>query len=63
MEQVDIMEALVNAIDEKIFKEWKHEGYIGGFNSAEINFEIDGQEYELVIHEVQDGEHWSEKGR
>ena len=52
MKQVDIMEMIVNAIEKKIFNEWKHEGFIGGFTSAEINFEVDGQEYELVIHEV-----------
>lgn len=63
MKQVDIMEALVNAIDKTIFNEWKHEGFIGGFTSEDINFEVDGQEYVLKIHEVQSGEHWSEKGR
>lgn len=61
MKQVDIMEALVNAIDEKIFKEWKHEGFIGGCSSEHIDVEIDGKEYVLRIDEVKDGEHWVEK--
>jgi hypothetical protein len=62
MKTVDIMEMLTNAIDKTIFRDWKHEGFIGGFTSEDINFEVDGKEYVLKIHEVKDGEHWSEKG-
>lgn len=61
MKQVDIMEAVVNAIEEKIFKEWKHEGFICGWSSEHINFEVDDKEYVLRIDEVQEGEHWCEK--
>lgn len=58
MKTIDIMECLVNNIEEKIIKEWKHEGFIGGFSSEHINFEIDGKEYVLHIREVKDEEHW-----
>ena len=61
MKTDDILESFVSAIEEKIFKEWKHEGFIGGWSSEHINFEIDGKEYVLRIREVKDGEHWSEK--
>lgn len=61
MKTVDIMECFVSAIEEKIIKEWRHEGFIGGWNSEQINFEIDGKEYILRIIEVKDGEHWCEK--
>lgn len=61
MKSVDIMEMLTNAIDKTIFGDWKHEGFIGGFTSEHINFEIDGREYVLKLSEVKDGEHWSEK--
>lgn len=61
MKSVDIMEMLTNAIDKTIFGEWKHEGFIGGFTSENINFEIDGKEYVLRISEVKDGDHWSTK--
>lgn len=61
MRTVDIMEMITNAIDKVIFGEWKHEGYIGGFTSEHINFEVDGREYVLKIAEVKDGEHWCEK--
>ena len=61
MKAVDIMEMLTNAIDKTIFGEWKHEGFIGGFTSEHIDFEVDGREYVLKISEVKDGEHWSEK--
>jgi hypothetical protein len=61
MKTVDIMETLTNAIDKTIFQDWKHEGFIGGFTSEHIDFEVDGREYVLRICEVKDGEHWSEK--
>lgn len=61
MKSCDITEALVCAIEERIIKEWRHEGFIGGWNSQSVNFEIDGREYALKLIEVHDGEHWSEK--
>lgn len=61
MKTVDIMEVLTNAIDETILQKWKHEGFIGGFTSEYIEFEVDGREYVLRICEVKDGEHWIEK--
>ncbi len=61
MKTVDIMEMLTTSIDKIIFGEWKHEGFIGGFTSERINFEIDGKEYVLRIDEVACTEHWSEK--
>lgn len=61
MKQADIMEAFVNAIEETIFKEWRHEGFLSGWSSEHINFEVDGREYVLRIHEVEDGEHWIDK--
>lgn len=61
MKNVDIMEAFVSAIEEKIFQEWRHEGFIGGWSSEHINFEIDGKEYVLRIREMREGEHWSER--
>ena len=60
MKEVDIMEMLVNAIEQKLFKEWKHDGLIEGFSSEHINFDVDGKEYVLLIREICDGEHFSE---
>lgn len=60
MKNVDITEAITNAIEEKIFKEWKHEGFIGGFSSQHINFEIDNREYVLVLHDVGAGHSFCE---
>lgn len=53
------MEALVESITQRIFEEWKHEGFMFGYSSAHINFEIDGKEYVLLIREIQSGEDWS----
>lgn len=61
MKTVDIMEVLTNTIDETILQKRKHEGFIGGFTSEYIDFEVDGKEYVLRICEVKDGEHWYEK--
>lgn len=60
MKEVDIMEMLTNAIEEKLFNEWKHEGFIGGFSGEHINFEVDNKEYVLLIREICDGEHFSQ---
>lgn len=60
MKTVDITEVFVTAIEEKIMKEWKHEGCILGWSSEHINFEIDGKEYTAKLKEVKNGSHWSE---
>ena len=56
MKNCDIVETFVTAVEEVIFKQWRHEGFIGGFTSDKANFEIDGKEYDLVLKEVADGE-------
>ena len=62
MKPVDITEVFVTAFEEKIIKEWRHEGFICGWSGSHVNFEIDGKEYMLTLDEIHDGEHWSEKG-
>ena len=56
----DIMEAIATDIEETIFKRWKHEGFIGGCSSEHVNVEIDGKEYVLVLHEVTEGQNFSQ---
>lgn len=51
MKQVDIMEVICSSIENKIFEEWKHDGFIGGWNSESINFDIDGLDYVLTLKE------------
>lgn len=60
MKTGDIAEVFVTAIEEKIIKEWRHEGFIGGWSSEHVNFEIDGKEYVAHIREVKDCEHWAQ---
>lgn len=60
MKQSDIMETIATSIEDKFFKEWKHEGFIGGCSSEHVNFEVDEKEYVLLIREIGDGEHYSE---
>ena len=62
MKSCDVMETFVSAVENTIFKEWRHEGFIGGWSSEHANFVIDGKEYVLKLREVKDGEHWSEDG-
>lgn len=60
MKKCDVMEAFVAAVENVILKEWRHEGFIGGWTSDGANFVIDDKEYYLKLKEVSDGEHWSE---
>lgn len=62
MKNADIMEAVVVAIEETIFKAWRHEGFNCGWSSEHINFVIDGREYVLKLREIKEGQHWSEDG-
>lgn len=50
----------VHAIEKVFIGEWKHEGYILGCSSSYVNFELDGKEYVLVLHEVEEGHSFSE---
>ena len=56
----DIMETIAIHIERHIGGEWKHEINLFGYSSRHLNVEIDGKEYVLVLHEVEDGHHWSE---
>lgn len=60
MRECDIMDAVQMAIDNTIFKEWRHEGGLLGWSSGHVNFEIDGKEYVLVLREVKKGESWEQ---
>lgn len=60
MKSCDVMETFVYAVENTIFNEWRHEGFIGGWTSNSANFVIDGKEYVLKLGVVHDGEHWSE---
>ena len=62
MKSVEIMEAVVTAIENTIIKEWRHEGFIGGWTSETVNFDIDGKEYVLKLKTVHDGELLSKAG-
>ena len=52
MKNVDIMEAIVSTIEEKIINEWRHEGMICAWSGEYIDFEVDGQEYMLRIASI-----------
>lgn len=53
MQKVDIAEAIQNMIEQKIFKEWKHEGYVDGLFNNGVCCNIDGKDY---IIEIKDAE-------
>ncbi len=56
MQKENIIEALADCIENKIFEEWKHDGYIDQTFSNAIDVEIDGRHYtvELTEHEEKD---------
>lgn len=51
MKQVDIMEAVDSSLQNILFKQWKHEGYMDGWNSQQVAFVVDGKRYILDIKE------------
>lgn len=56
----DIIDVVASTIERKIGGEWKHEVGILGCSSIHANFEIDGKEYVIVLHEVEGGHDFSE---
>lgn len=60
MKMPDIIDVFASTIEEKIGEEWKHEVCILGTSYDHCNFEIDGKEYVLVVHEVEEGHHFSQ---
>ncbi len=56
----DIIDVVACTIERKIGDEWKHEVGMLGCSSIHANFEIDGKEYVLVLHEVKEGHDFSE---
>jgi hypothetical protein len=53
MEKVDIMDAVQQGIENILFKNWRHKGYIDGFNSTQVAFVVDGKRYVLDLKEVE----------
>ena len=56
----DIIEVCGTTIERKIGGEWRHEVLILGMSSRHVNFDIDGKEYVMVLHEVKEGHNFSE---
>lgn len=51
MKILDIVEVMCSAVDDTIFKQWKHEGYIDFMNSDGFRVVIDGKRYLVRIEE------------
>lgn len=45
MKSADIIESIASHIENKIIKEWKHEGYIDGMQTDNVFFVLDGKTY------------------
>lgn len=56
MKICDITETINNLLEEKIFEEWKHEGYNDGFSSDQIAMVIDGKRYLITVKEEEANE-------
>lgn len=52
MKQVDIAEAIQNMVQEKIYGEWKHEGFLDGLYTNGVRCNIDGKDYMIEVREV-----------
>jgi hypothetical protein len=51
MNEVDIMDAIQHGVENMLFKTWRHQGYIDGFNSSQVAFVVDGKRYVLTLKE------------
>lgn len=51
MKTLDIAEAIAEAIDYKIFTEWRHEGHIEQTLCDGVVVTIDGKTYAIAINE------------
>lgn len=51
MNTVDIMDAVQQGVENMLFKAWRHNGYIDGFNSEQVMFIVDGKRYILTLTE------------
>ena len=49
MKTVDIAETISDAIEETIFKKWKHEGHVDGVYANGVSCHIDGKDYLIKI--------------
>ena len=49
MKQIDIVESLAKNVENIIFKEWKHEGYIGVTEREGFYCDIDGVLYRIDV--------------
>lgn len=60
MQASDIFEVVEKAIGGTIGADWRHEVDIYGASSKHLNFVIDGVEYVLVLHKVEEGRNFSD---
>ena len=52
MQPVDIAAAIQDMIENKIYAEWKHEGYIDALYSTGVVADIDGKKYMIEVKEI-----------
>ena len=56
----DILETIACDIERHIGGDWKHEVDIYGCSYRHLNFVIDGVEYVIILHKVEEGHHFTE---
>lgn len=52
MKQIDIVNSLAKNVEDVIYKEWKHEGYVGATEREGFYCDIDGTLYRIDIREI-----------
>lgn len=52
MKKVDIIESIAEHMEQKIFKEWKHEGSVESVCTESLEVTIDGKLYEISIEQI-----------
>ena len=52
MKKVDIIESIAEYVEQKILKEWKHEGSVEVIYTDRLEVMIDGKLYEIRIEQI-----------
>lgn len=51
MQQIDVIEGIGIGIEEVLFGQWKHMGWLDKWDSEQIVFVVDGKRYILKLRE------------
>jgi len=52
MNENDLLEVIIESIENKVIKEWKHKGYIDLLHTDDVTMVIDGNRYLISVKKL-----------